>query len=360
MQRIRTPSLEKQALDQAIATFAAVSAPRLYSRHHGLFGRRRRWIFRRKYEDLWPFADAWSALCTLGSLPGHKDALTLLDAMVDGLWSYCGRPAAAKEDGDIGFESVVSPPLGGGGGDRFYDDNAWLGLALVRHHELTGDPELLRLARRVFSFVVSGWSTDDTWQIPGGIRWKEPTNNRSRNTCVNGPASELGVKLHEKTRESIYLDWAVRIYDWTRTALLEPDGVYADRIASDGTRNETIWSYNQGTMIGAGVLLYRQTGDPSYLNNSLETASAYLDCRDATELLTQDPAFNAVFLRNLLLLDQEHPNGQYRSTAAEYGSAMWANSRLRHGLFAGNGSPLNNAAAMVQVYALLAKADPHA
>ena len=195
---------------------------------------------------------------------------------------------------------------------------------------------------------------------PCGIRWKEPTSNRSRNTCVNGPASELGAKLYETTRESIFLDWAVRIYDWTRRALLTSDGLFADQIAPDGTRTEVIWSYNQGSMIGAGVLLSQEMSEPSYLNHSLETASAYLDGRNAAELMSQDPAFNAVLFRNLFLLDLEQPNDQYRSKAAEYGSAMWATKRLRHGLFAGKGSPLNNAAAMVQIYALLAKAQPHA
>jgi hypothetical protein len=39
---------------------------------------------------------------------------------------------------------------------------------------------------------------------------------------------------------------------------------------------------------------------------------------------------------------------------------MWEQKRRRHGLFAGNGSPLNNTAAMIQLYALLAGATPHA
>ena len=39
---------------------------------------------------------------------------------------------------------------------------------------------------------------------------------------------------------------------------------------------------------------------------------------------------------------------------------MWATQRLPHGLFAGNGSALNNAAAMIQIDALLAGAPPHA
>jgi hypothetical protein len=350
--------LRKEALERATATFSAIRAPRLYGRGHRLFGTRRRWLVGRDYEYLWPFADAWSALCTLGSLSDQEDALKLLEAMVSGLRFYTKEPRILEGAGDAGFESVVRPPLGGGG-DRFYDDNAWLGLALVRHHELTGNPELLRLAQRVFSFVVSGWSTDTTWRFPGGIRWKEPTTNRSRNTCANGPAAELATRVYERSGDAMYLDWAIRIYDWTRGALLGPDGLYADQIAPNGSLTPRIWSYNQGSMIGAGVLLARQTSDSSFLDHSAETAEFYLGKVGVVELSTQDPAFNAVLFRNLLLLDQVRPDHRYRSLAAEYGSAMWATKRLRHGLFVGNGSPLNNAAAMVQIYALVAGAQPH-
>jgi rhamnogalacturonyl hydrolase YesR len=279
--------------------------------------------------------------------------------MVRGLGAYSRDPGILEAVTDAGFESVVTPPFGRGG-DRFYDDNAWLGLALVRHHELTGDDEFLALAQRIFSFVVSGWSNEPTWGIPGGIRWKEPLSNHSRNTCVNGPAAELAARLHEKTGDATYLDWASRIYDWTRSALLGPDGLYVDQIAPDGTLTPRIWSYNQGSMIGACVLLSRQTGEASFLDQAVETSAAYLGDLSVDQLRTQDPAFNAVLFRNLLLLDRERHDHRYRSLAAEYGSAMWTGGRSRHGLFEGNGSPLNNAAAMVQIYALLAGAEPHA
>jgi hypothetical protein len=344
--------------DRALATFAAIRGSRLFSRDHKLFGKRRRWLLSRDYESLWPFADAWSALCTLGSLPDQLEALSMLGALLGGLQSYSEDVNILENTGDAGFESVVTPPLGSGG-DRYYDDNAWLGLALVHHHELTGNPVLLRLAERVFAFVISGWSTDAGWHLPGGIRWKEPASNRSRNTCVNGPAAELGARLHQKTGDASYLEWAIRIYDWTRSALLNPDALYADQIAPDGVLTPTIWSYNQGSMIGGGVLIAQQTGHASFMDQSEETALSYVGGRNGRDLLTQDPAFNAVLFRNLLMLDDVRPDTQYRTLIADYGSTMWESGRLRHGLFAGNGSPLNNTAAMLQIFALIAGARPH-
>jgi hypothetical protein len=345
-------------LQRATATLAAIGAPTLHSRTRHLFGTRRRSLSGRDYETLWPFADAWSALCTVGSLPGQGEAMRLLDRMVIGLRAYSKDPGIVEAASVAGFESVVTAPLGSGG-DRYYDDHAWLGLALVRHYELTGDPALLRLATRVFAFVVSGWSAEVTWEVPGGLRWKEAPSSRSRNTCSNGPAAALAAKLHEGTGDASYLDWATRIYDWTRRALLGTDALYMDRIDPDGTRTPTIWSYNQGSMIGSGVLLGRQTGDPSYVGQAVETADAYVGRTTVPELVDQDPAFNAVFFRNLLVLARERPDPRYRALASGYGAHMWDSRRTRRGLFAGKGSPLNNTAAMLQIYALLAGAEPH-
>jgi predicted alpha-1,6-mannanase (GH76 family) len=218
----------------------------------------------------------------------------------------------------------------------------------------------LRLAARVFAFVVSGWSDETAWAVPGGLRWKEPPTNRSRHTCSNGPGAALAAKLHEQTGDESYLEWATRIYDWTRRALLNAHALYMDRIDPDGTRTRAVLSYNQGSMIGSGVLLGRQTGDSSYFDHAVETAAAFVGRTTVEELVAQEPAFNAVLFRNLFVLDRERPDPRYRTLASDFATHMWESRRTRYGLFAGNGSPLNNAAAMLQIYALLAGAEPHA
>jgi hypothetical protein len=58
-------------------------------------------------------------------------------------------------------------------------------------------------------------------------------------------------------------------------------------------------------------------------------------------------------------LDRERPDPRYGALVSDYGARMWETKRTRRGLFAGNGSPLNKAAAMLQIYALLAGAEPH-
>ena len=345
---------------RAVATFEAIRTSRLYSKRRHLFGRRR-WLFWRSYEHLWPFADAWSALCTLSSVEAfHPRASDVLDTMFEGLVAYHDQgDIALGGTGPVAFQSSVVPPRGPGG-DVYYDDNAWVGLALMRHEELTGDQRALSVARRLCAFVTSGWSSDPAWSHPGGIRWKEPVSNRSRNTCSNGPTAELAALVHERTGDPDAREWSVRIYDWVRSALLGTDDLYADQISPDGTIDPTRWSYNQGSMIGAGVLLHRVTHDDDYLAEARATATALLRRFSSDDLLRQDAAFNAVFFRNLFLLDQVSPDPTYRAACVAYGDAVWDQRRdTRTGLFGGGTSFLNDSAPVMELYALLAGAQPH-
>ena len=55
-----------------------------------------------------------------------------------------------------------------------------------------------------------------------------------------------------------------------------------------------IWSYNQGVMVGAGVLLYKLTGTSTYLSQAEQTASAAVAYfGTGPTLINQGPAFNA-------------------------------------------------------------------
>jgi predicted alpha-1,6-mannanase (GH76 family) len=284
--------------------------------------------------------------------------VTLLPGFLEGLARYSRLAAIAVDSEPVGFDASVSLRLRRGG-ETFYDDNAWIGLALMQHYELTGDDRALSLARRTLAFIVSGWSVEVGWSRPGGIRWKQPVASTSRNTCSNGPVAELAIRVYERSGDPDAIEWSIRIYNWVRSALLGPDGLYYDNVLPDGTLDTNIWSYNQGTMIGAGVLLHRVTNDSTYLEQAIATAAASIRRFSVQRLTEQEPAFNAIFFRNLLLLDQVVPAAEYRSLATAYAEAMWQVRRdAVSGLFRGEGSLLSNSASMVTVYALVAGAGP--
>jgi hypothetical protein len=107
-----------------------------------------------------------------------------------------------------------------------------------------------------------------------------------------------------------------------------PDGLFADNIDDDGNVEQTRWSYNQGTPIGACVQWHQLTGDQAPLDIARETASAAVAFYVAeNRLWIQPPAFNAIFLRNLLLLDSVVPFPDGPALVEAYLDRAWSDAR---------------------------------
>ena len=153
--------------------------------------------------------------------------------------------------------------------DRFYDDNAWMVLALAEAYEVNHRPGDLARAEAAYRFVLSG--EDD--QLGGGIFWHEP-ERVTKNTCVNAPAIVGALRLYQLTRKPAYLADARRLYGWTCAHLQGEDGLFADHIKLDGQVDQTRFSYNAGLMIRAASLLHRTTGEASYLAGAQRIARA--------------------------------------------------------------------------------------
>jgi predicted alpha-1,6-mannanase (GH76 family) len=148
------------------------------------------------------------------------------------------------------------------------------------------------------------------------------------------------------------------MYNWVNTCLAAPSDLYYDHVTSgpDGTVNTTYWSYNQGTMVGAGVLLYQITHSSAYLTAAETTAEAAVSYfGTGTTLQNQGPAFNAIYFRDLLVLGQVQSNSAYSAEAQAYATYMWT-QRAASGLFLQNGQTngVNGTAPMVEIYSLLA------
>jgi hypothetical protein len=149
------------------------------------------------------------------------------------------------------------------------------------------------------------------------------------------------------------------MYDWVYDCMLAPNGLFWDHINLAGDIEKTQWSYNQGTMIGANVLLHRITGDNVYLDRANAIADKALDYyAGAGRLYRQDPPFNAIFFKNLLLLDAVDHDPRIRRTIQAYADEVWRSARdPETGLFVFEETKpvkLLFHSAMVQVYATLA------
>jgi predicted alpha-1,6-mannanase (GH76 family) len=191
-----------------------------------------------------------------------------LDACVDA----AVRTGAARDRSRVG--ELVGGILRRNGGqivNDYYDDMAWMGLALLGA-EQAGLVDALPLVRELWSDIVAGW--DDRH---GGIVWRR--GDTYTNAPANGPAAILAARLHERTGAQDQLDWARRITDWLHTTLVDPE----TGLVWDGVHPETgeepsraLYTYNQGTVVGADVELHRATGDEAYLRRAERTATAAL------------------------------------------------------------------------------------
>lgn len=317
----------------------------------------------RSFAYLWAFSQAQTAALDIASLPGGDPAaisrsIRLRDTFFAQYWDERSAPAGG-----------ASYPLPAGGGDKYYDDNNWIGLNLLELYRATGDRAALAGASRAFNFVISGWDADPRHPAPGGIFWTQAPFNttRDRNTVSTAPAAQLALELYGATGDRAYLDWAVRCFEWVERNLKDPsDGLYWDRIELSGNIEKTKWSYNQGGMLAAATLFYRYTGDPARLTRAREIAAASLAYYAAEDRLwQQDPIFNAIYFRDLQLLELTLPpeaTTRYLDVMVPYAERAWNDGRdPASGLFHfGRAQPVSllNQAAAVQLFALMATDQP--
>jgi hypothetical protein len=306
------------------------------------------------YSCLWPFTNATAGTEFLAGAPGGVFVRADVSARRTGLDYYADNvevsPTGVPQPS--AYQSAVAPPLGPGGA-TYYDDNAWVGLDLIHAYRLTFDQSDLALAQSEFNFIVTGWDPSTVGVCPGGVFWEDVAGSQ-RNVTANGASAELGLELDQLTGNASDLAWAIRMYQWAVSCLRTTSGLYDDHVNADGSVNSTIWSYNQGVMVGAGVLLYDLTGANAYLSEAEQTASAALvHFGTGPTLLNQGPAFNAIYFRNLLFLNSVVPDIGYASEAQSYGASMWTQRQTSTGLVDPQYG-VNGTAPMVEIYALLA------
>lgn len=334
------------------------------------------------YSYLWPFSQALAATVSVAYMTGQGARETTSDTRdlhvrtygLERYWGPAGltlpgRPPEQEEpstpaeyaESEGGFRTTL-PSFNGNvvppGGVSYYDDNEWVGIELARLYELRHEPVLLERAEQIMTFVMAGWQDDPKLACPGGVPFSDAPRNTDRNTVTDGPAAELGVQLYRLTGDPAYLQFATMAYEWVRTCLRTPEELYFDHIRRHGAIGQALWSYNQGSMIGAGVLLYQATGNSAYLYQARQTAKSALTYFTNSRLLSEPPFFVSVYLRNLMYLDSVTRDPPGPRLAQSYVNYAWMHQRLKDNLFV-HGSPpateLLTQAAIVQVYALLSE-----
>lgn len=358
-----TPEAAAVMLSEAIRSRARGRASEIYAALWDQFYLPEERLFRETapYEYGFPYSYLWPLSQTLGS---SSAMAALPDADPQYLFDVLSVASAIEfyfdaEREPPAYSSYIPPPYGHEN-DRFYDDNAWIGLELLRAYELTGYTLALERAGQIFDYLVSGWDTNEESPYPGGVLWVEASWNRDRNTVSTAPAAKLGLLLAEQeddpNRRRYYLDWSKRMYDWVDANLRGPDGLYWDHIDEDGAIDQSVFTYNQGAMLGTTLLLYQATGNERHLDRAEQIGQAVLARWDLDGLLAQPIAFNAILFYDLLLLNDRRPDQAYLDLIVAYADRIWSGQRDPTTGLVTTSSPttLLDQSAAAQIYAMLA------
>src|SRR5438105_5789988 len=273
--------------NRAVAVYNAMQKNLYVRGNTSLYRETYPWSGGNNYSFLWPFSRAMLGTLALAGVPKSLTGGTNYAAAVQdrfgGLAKYWDGTASPPA-----YDSYV---VSQGGGDKYHDDNDWVGLALIEQYRM-GLTSSLDRAKQLFTFAQSGWDTDATAPDLGGIFWVKQgsgagLSNHDRGTGATAGASELGFHLHLLTGSSTYdgdgtivaspgslgannmMSWVNAYADSSKSGT----GLYWNAIRADGSVDTNLWTYNQRVMIGANVLRYQLTANNSYLTQAVAIAN---------------------------------------------------------------------------------------
>ena len=300
----------------------------------------------REYTYLWSYCAMYQAANEIEKI--DRDA-NLMEPLLKIMYEYY-NPAPPKP-GFTDYIMKLKP------GDRYYDDNQWVGITSLDAFERTKKKSCLDLGKQMYDFMMTGYDN----VLGGGIYWKEGSKS-SKNTCSNGPGVIVALQMYKATKEKKYLDTALLIFNWTNQKLQAPSGLFNDNIrVSDGSVNKGTLSYNTGTMLQSNVYLYEITKDKKYLKAATAMADSSLNFFYGRGRFRDDLWFNAVLLRGYQHLLKYNKDTKYILGFKKCVDYAIQNNKNELGLFTGRDGVRNlvDQGGMLEILARYAWLESH-
>ncbi len=260
-----------------------------------------------------------------------------------------------RQTGDTSYEWIVdhtfevnkaafpagarsSDPIQGDFISQATDDTEWWALAWIDAYDLTGDAKYLNEAVTIANYVNTMW---DTSTCGGGVWWN--TSKTYKNAVTNGLYIVMTAQLHERVAgDTTWGNRATTAWNWfENSGMINSSGLVNDGLTSGCANNgQTVYTYNQGLAIGAGVEIWRATGDSSALSEArhladsavgsptLVTNGILTESCDSLSTDCDDNAkqFKGIFMRYLQDLDSA-TGGAYAGFATTQADSIWNSDR---------------------------------
>ena len=314
---------------------------------------------------------------TDGKLTGYWTYAQVFDALLDGV----------ERTGGLKYRGLIDTFYNGraarGWLVDYYDDEAWMTMALMRAFDLTGDARFLTTAEMIYQDIMAQWDTTCCGTHKGGIWWDK--KHSSKATASNAGPVIAGVRLAKRTNKTTYLDFAKQAYAfWMSDMVDQTSWAIYDHLNTDGSRGSGALTYNHGIMIGSGIELNAATGEAHYLTEANNFAHYMM--AHATKMSSLGPVLNdfgntctgdcaawkGIGYRYLALLFRNDPtHADYATFLANNANAVWMlahdpatdlfNSNWAGPAPTSGGVEAQGSAAMaLNLYAIMCGSDPKA
>ena len=224
----------------------------------------------------------------------------------------------------------------------YLDDEGWWALAWIDAYDLTGRADYLTMAGSIFMDMSKQW--DST--CGGGIWWskQQKYKNAIANELFFDVAASLARRGSNEAKRKHAAEWAAKEWAWFQASgminrdHLVNDGLTIDPDGSCRNNGRTVWTYNQGVVLGALTEWSRVTHDDTLLTEARVLADAGLAHLTDENGILHDPCepnscgadanqFKGIFARNLRILNGRMQEPRYRAFFAANAAGIWANDR---------------------------------
>ena len=216
----------------------------------------------------------------------------------------------------------------------FNDDIAWAVLDSVRAYLLFGDQSYLDIAKKNWDFMYKRGTEGRT---DGMIRWSHE-NGRGDGTlsCINGPATVGACYLAIATGDDSYYTKAKRVFDaWRNSSLYVREGDDAGHVW-DSAGNAWRSTYNQGTFLGAAIMLYEKYGTQQYYDDACNVMANTVKNLCYNNILKEEntnsgdlSGMRGILMRYMRKFIVDFNKGEYLSFFKDNARVAWMNSNSK-------------------------------